>query len=481
MTGAGERPLVWFRSDLRVADNPALHAACSAAQRGVVGVISICAKQWREHDWADVKVEFLLRNLAALAEELQRLNIPLRINEAPTFDEVPAALLRLAEDLESTALYFNKEYEVNEAGRDEAVRDLIERSGRKVHAYDDQTILPPDFLRTSDGKFYKVFTPFRRAWLAAVDAQGPAAPLAAPRKQPALVCRGDRLPKYVDGFDLTNGKAYLWPAGEQHALRQLERFVAHSISAYKSKRDEPAADSTSKLSPYLTLGVISPRTCLEAALAANRGRLAAGRVGPSTWINELIWREFYRHVLVGFRRVSMQRAFVEATDELPWRSDEEQFEAWCTGRTGFPIVDAGMRQLLETGWMHNRVRMITAMFLTKDLFIDWRWGERWFMRHLIDGDLANNNGGWQWSASTGTDAAPYFRVFNPYSQSRKFDPAGDYIRRFVPELAEVAAAALHDPKKFPAQERAGRGYPAPLCDHAPARKYAIEAFQRLKK
>ena len=236
----------------------------------------------------------------------------------------------------------------------------------------------------------------------------------------------------------------------------------------------PAVDGTSTLSPYLAAGVLSPRQCLRAAVEANRGRAGSGKMGVTTWISELIWREFYRHIVIGFPRVGMNRPFRLETDRLPWRYDEGQFQAWCAGRTGVPIVDAGMRQLAETGWMHNRVRMITAMFLAKDLFIDWRWGERHFMRHLVDGDFASNNGGWQWSASTGTDAAPYFRIFNPFRQSRRFDPKGDYLRRFVPELASVSAGEIHEPHRNVSLRT---DYPTPIVDHANARKQAIEAFR----
>jgi len=222
--------------------------------------------------------------------------------------------------------------------------------------------------------------------------------------------------------------------------------------------------------------VISPHDCLRAAIKANGGKLRNGKNGLDTWISELIWREFYRHILVGYPRVSMSQPFKAATRKIKWNSNDEHLAAWKEGRTGFPIVDAGMRQLQAEGWMHNRVRMITAMFLTKDLFMDWRLGEQHFMRHLIDGDLASNNGGWQWSASTGTDAAPYFRIFNPTSQSTKADPDGDYIRRYVAELSEVTGKAIHDP---PADLREKLGYPLPLVDHKKARQAAIEAFKGL--
>ena len=249
------------------------------------------------------------------------------------------------------------------------------------------------------------------------------------------------------------------------------------IDAYGNARDFPALNGTSALSPYLACGAISPRQCLAAATAADGQRLQAGRAGPTAWITELIWREFYRHVLVGFPRVCRNRAFKVQTDRIRWRRDEDDFGSWCAGRTGVPIVDAAMRQLLETGWMHNRLRMVVAMYLTKDLFIDWRQGERFFMTHLVDGDFASNNGGWQWAASTGTDAAPYFRIFNPISQSRRFDPDGTFIHRYCPELADLGGRAIHDPAALPPPARGAIDYPDPIVDHTRARARVMAAFR----
>ncbi len=473
------RPLVWFRSDLRVDDNAALSESSRAADCGIVGVFTLCPRQWQVHDWADVRVEFLLRSLACLSERLKKLRVPLRIVETPTFAEAPAALLALGRQLRCDALYFNREYEVNESRRDAAVAQAFESAGLAVHRFDDTVIIPPDMLRTTDSRFYSVFTPFKRAWLACLEEAALDTLPARPRAQREWACTPDTVPERVTGFDLDRGLPDLWPAGEGLALKRLAEFVAQRITRYMQVRDHPGGDGTSRLSPYLTHGVLSPRRCLVEARDANAGRLDGGRAGPATWVNELIWREFYRHVVVGFPQVSMNRAFRVETEKLRWRESDRDLAAWCAGRTGYPIVDAGMRELAETGWMHNRVRMIAAMFLSKQLLLDWRLGERHFMQHLVDGDLASNNGGWQWSASTGTDAAPYFRIFNPFLQSRRFDPDGAYIRRYVPELRSVAAAALHDPKALSDQDRARLNYPPLLCDHAAARKRAIAAFQLL--
>ena len=234
------------------------------------------------------------------------------------------------------------------------------------------------------------------------------------------------------------------------------------------------------LSPDLACSAISPRQCLHAAMQANHGRRTHGRKGPVSWIRQLIWREFYRHVMVGCPRVCRFKAFRRDTDELPWTHDDAEFARWCEGRTGVPILDAAMRQLTTIGWMHNRLRMIVAMYLAKDLFVDWRRGERFFMNHLVDGDLAQNNGGRQWAASAGADAAPYFRILSPSSQSERFDPDGAFIHRYVPELADIPARDLHDPSRIAPLVRRNRNYPEPMVDHKVARERAIAWVKELR-
>jgi deoxyribodipyrimidine photo-lyase len=471
------RPLVWFRADLRVHDNPALYHASQAADRGVIAVFNLCPKQWCEHDWGSMKVNFVLKNLAALAEALTKFNIPLCTIRTATFADTPAALLRFAERHQCDTLYFNREYEVNETRRDQAVTALFEQNGRDVVSFADQTVIEPGRVIKADGGCYTVFTPFKRKWFEVLDRSGGSAVLPAPKRQPELATDPGTVPATIAGFAKSD-RQDLWRAGEKHARQRLRRFLEHRIADYGQARDVPARNGTSTLSPYLASGVISPRYCLQQALDARRSVARPVRESVTTWINELVWREFYRHILVAFPRVSMSKPFLPAGERIQWRNDERQFQAWCEGRTGVPIVDAGMRQLAQTGWMHNRVRMIVAMFLSKDLLIDWRWGERHFMRHLVDGDLASNNGGWQWSSSTGTDAALYFRIFNPYTQSRRFDADGRYIRKFVPELASVKGRAIHAPHAD--STLAGVDYPPPIVDHTAARKLALQRYTTLR-
>ncbi|MFX8624819.1 FAD-binding domain-containing protein, partial [Acinetobacter baumannii] len=269
----------------------------------------------------------------------------------------------------------------------------------------------------------------------------------------------------------------LWPVGESYALEQLDQFVEDSVSHYKVERDFPHVHGTSKLSPYLNIGILSVRQCLQALFRNQHGNFHLDNEGQQTWLDELIWREFYQHILFDFPYVSKHLPFKKGTQKIKWNHNPEQLKAWQTGQTGIPIVDAGMRQLLQTGWMHNRVRMITAMFLCKNLLIDWRIGEQWFMQHLIDGDLAANNGGWQWCASTGTDAVPYFRIFNPISQSQKFDPNGDYIRKWVKELAHLDNKSIHDP--YSSKINLSLNYPKPIVDLKETRLKAIETFKHI--
>ena len=475
------RPLVWFRADLRTRDNPALSRASRDADRGVIAVFIICPGQWlEEHDLSDAKADLILRTLGTLSADLERLNIPLLILEHDRFDQTPSTLLDLARAHGCDALYFNDEYELNERERDRAVEDAFRRAGLRIYRTTDQVVYEPGSIRTGGGRFYSVYSPFKRAWIARYKEQGARAEAPAARAQPEPPCPPDPIPDAVRGFDRSPALAELWPAGEKHAWKSLSTFCSGRLDAYKAERDLPGIEATSRLSPYLGVGSVSALQCLNAALAANDHRIDAGSKGAVHWISELLWREFYRHILVGFPRVCRRQPFRLETRRIRWKENSEHLEAWKQGRTGVPIVDAAMRQLLETGWMHNRLRMIAAMYLTKDLFLDWRLGEKHFARRLIDHDLANNNGGWQWSASTGVDAAPYFRIFNPYSQSKKCDPDGSFIRRFVPELRDVPAPEIHEPSAAPALLRARLDYPEPLVDHAQARAHAIEAFKALK-
>lgn len=469
--------LLWLRSDLRAHDNTALCAAMAAGP--TVALYLITPQQWLAHDDAACKVDFWLRNLSALQQQLARLNVPLLVRHADTWQQVPAVLGEICQSLQIRAVHLNEEYGVHESRRDLACREHLAQHGVALHSHLDQLFFAPGSVLTQSGGYFQVFSQFRKVCYQRLASALPACrPL--PAAQAPLPIASDPIPREVAGF-ASPGEALrqLWPAGEDEAQQRLQRFADEQLEWYDQQRDFPATPGTSQLSAYLAAGVISPRQCLHAALTINRGEFASGNPGAVCWISELLWREFYKHILVGYPRVSMGRAFRRETEALAWRHAPEELAAWQEGRTGLPIIDAAMRQLRETGWMHNRLRMIVAMFLTKNLLIDWREGERWFMRHLIDGDLAANNGGWQWSASTGTDAAPYFRIFNPLSQSAKFDPDGRFLRHWLPELASLNKRDIHNPDALGGLFGVA-GYPRPMVDLSKSRERALAAFKNLE-
>jgi deoxyribodipyrimidine photo-lyase len=469
--------LVWFRRDLRIDDNSALFHASQQADEGLLGVYFITPKQWKEHDDADSKVSFWLKNLHLLSESLTKLNISLIVKSCDTYADVPKKILSLAKRHKCDCLFFNREYEINEARRDNAVAASCDAAGISVQRFHDRVIAPPREIATKENRFYSVFTPYRKVWdTKALDF---IEPLPKPKKQLTLDIKSSLVPGQVKGFDFSAARSDLWPAGEAEARKRLKKFATRMMS-YDEARDIPSASGTSFLSPYLAAGIISPRHCMAAALACNGGKIAGKNDGARIWISELTWRDFYTHVLVGFPRVSMHQPFKPKTESVAWRRSEQDFSAWKNGQTGYPVVDAGMRQLNRTGWMHNRLRMVTAMFLTKHLLIDWRYGERYFMQKLVDGDLAANNGGWQWSASTGTDSVPYFRIFNPFSQSKRFDPDGIFIKKMCPELKDIPAKSLHDAAKFAkAVMEFDVDYPSFIVDYKAGRERALAAFKSI--
>ena len=464
--------LIWFRNDLRVGDNPALHRA--ARDGATIDAVYIdCPGQWRAHDRAIMQQVFVRRCVESLGSDLALLGIPLHVRNVDTFADLPACLRALAEELEVENVFCNREPGVNEARRDQAVADALTVP---LHGFDSHCLIAPGAITTGNGEMYKVFTPFARAWLARLGERGYEL-LPAPAARGSALARPSfswpELGQEIDRAAIDEA----WPPGEAAALARLNHFCAHELPDYDKNRDFPALAGTSCLSPYLAAGVLSPGQCV-ASLEQHLGYLPLSRGERGfAWLNELIWREFYRHLMVAHPRLSMHRAFNLETEGLRWRNDPQQFERWCRGHTGYPIVDAAMRCLNRSGWMHNRLRMICASFLTKDLHIDWRWGERYFMSRLIDGDLAANNGGWQWSAGTGADAAPYFRIFNPLTQSEKFDRQGKFIRHWLPELNGVPDSDVHAPRAWLDRHEPQNHYPPPMVDHKQARDYTLRMFR----
>lgn len=495
-SGRAHRSLVWFRSDLRCKDNRALSQALSytGTPDGVLAVYIVSKDEWIRHDWGAVKVDFIRRNLKVLQESLEKqFNLPFLILEIDSFAQVPDELAKFALEKDVSVVWFNNEPEWDESRRDEEVEKRLSESNIHCRRFEEQCIVNPGLVLTKESKPYSVFTPFKNTWLAYIEFN-PIILESDPIKQEPLEIKScdvdkvfERLPKELQFQDveLKERISELWPAGEVEAHKRLDDFAKLRIRNYKESRDFPYLNNgTSSLSPYLAIGVISARTCFLRAKSENHGKISSGSEGICVWISELCWRDFYRHILNHFPRVARGKPFKIESDKVEWRypkvdaKAKEDFDRWCRGFTGFPIVDAAMRQLNSTGWMHNRLRMIVSSFLTKDLLIDWRHGEKYFMQRLIDGDFASNNGGWQWSASTGTDSQPYFRIFNPKSQSERFDPNGEFIRKWVPELKSLPTETLHEPiGKLDVNKLKGLGYCGPMVDHAKARIKTIEAFK----
>lgn len=489
------RGLMWFREDLRVEDNSALYSACQECRQSVFAFYLFDLDAWRAHDVAHCRIEFILRNLTELQKSLAKHHIPLFIFSIAESKNIPKFIVELAEILQCEKLFFNAQYEFDEERRDRAVVNLFESYGKTVLQFTDQVIFGPGEILTHSGYPYTVFTPYKKAFIAEWVKRRGVLPLPKLKSHFSNISQQSvwpmqwqqqginfypHVPKKLPGI-ASEIPADYWPGGEKVAHSRLQQFIETKIIHYRQTRDFPAMQGTSIISPYLANGVLSSRQCFAAALAANHHHLDYGQADILCWLSELIWREFYKQILWAFPRVSKNQPFKAETAQIKWNQDLEIFQAWCKGQTGYPIVDAAMRQLNQTGWMHNRLRMIVAMFLTKDCFLPWWWGEKYFMQHLVDGDLAANNGGWQWSASTGTDAAPYFRIFNPCLQSAKFDPEGEFIYRYCPELTKVPLKILHDPWLWPVNLRAQLNYPFPIIDRHQSKERVLAAFKQLVK
>lgn len=457
------RAVHWFRNDLRLEDNAALAVAAVADE--IIPLFVLDPYLLAAAPRACRRTNFLLESLRELSRELSARGCPLVVRSGDPAVEVP----RLVDEVRADLLTFNRDYSPYARRRDLAVGAAAARAGARVAAHKDRVIFESEEVRTRTGGGFKVYSPFRRAWRTCLDTE-PFGPSRRPKLGRGVEgVRSDRLPDLtpVDGETIVRG-------GAAAAERRLAKFAEEGLATYHARRDLPAADGTSLLSAHLRFGTISIRACVRAALDAESNPRSTE--GAREWLAQLVWREFYLALLAEHPRV-LSGAFRREYDAVQWNDDPPAFEAWCAGRTGYPFVDAGMRQLVRTGWMHNRARMVVASFLVKDLLLDWRRGEAFFMQHLVDGEPANNNGGWQWSASTGTDAQPYFRVFNPVSQGQRFDPRGEYVRRFVPELRDVADRFVHRPWDAPEPPA---DYPPPIVDHAERRVAAIARFARAK-
>ena len=462
--------VVWFRSDLRIDDNPALTNALNRCD-AVLAIYIFSQSQWEIHNESNIKHEFLLNNLTKLQESLSTLNIPLIAFNTDSYKTLPKDLSSFAVEQKIDHVFCNNEFGLNEALRDKNSIDSLKKYNIEFSSFNDQVIYEPGFLKTGQGKPFSVFTPFKRRWVENFDMNF--LELATPSKQKkAPSIQSDlSILKFVKTH---SANIDLWPAGESAAQDKLEDFLHSKANFYNASRNSPILDGTSRISPYLALGILSPKRCILEGLKLNNYEFTSGNKGICKWIDEIIWREFYRNIMHSFPKVSQNQPFQDYTKSIRWRHSEKELEAFYEGKTGFPIVDAGIRQMLAEGWMHNRLRMVVAMFFTKNMLHDWRLGEKFFMQHLIDGDFSSNNGGWQWSSSTGTDSAPYFRIFNPITQSQNFDPDGEFIKKFIPELKDFSIANIHQPKD---DLFSSTDYPSPILDLKESRIRAIQAFK----
>jgi len=487
--------LHWFRRDLRIRDNTALFAA-AAAHDAVVAAF-VVDPRWFGNPvrTGPHQAAFWLAALVELRESLAARNIALVVR---TSADPVAALLAIAQAAKADTITFNKDYEPAQIAMDERLEHEAAKIGLKVAAFKDAVIFEEEEILTGDGGIYSVFSPYKRAYLKRLGTDAANPPFTVrglPRKLSSLVRVASEPVPTAAALGYSNVAIDI-PTGEAGGQRMLARFFAGPIDRYQDLRDFPALAGCSRLSAHLNAGTVSIRQAMQAALqraAAAGAKPPAGRTpdgkerhsakaSAEHFVSELIWREFYRMILFNFPE-TVSKPFQRKTSHITWADNPAHFEAWANARTGYPIVDAAMLQLRATGWMHNRLRMIAAMFLTKDLDTHWIKGERFFRKSLMDYDQACNVGGWQWSASTGTDAAPYFRVMNPVLQSARFDADGAFIRRYIPALAKVPVAFIHAPWRMPVEVQRASGcmigvdYPAPVVDHAVMKARAIAKFR----
>ncbi len=477
--------LVWFRNDLRIADNPALDAA---VKHGSVIPVYIHSPQ-EDGLWAPGGASkwWLHHSLTQLSECLTELGSKLIIREGNAIDE----LTSLLEETEANAVFWNRRYEPAIIARDTQIKEHLRREGIEVGSFNSHLLFEPWTVQNKSGKPFQVFTPFWKSCLANASTDKLCDTAPTPRKLEGPV----KWPRSLKVSDLqlkpklnwADGFGEIWEPGETGAHKQLKQFLTETIFNYSESRNFPSQVGTSRLSPHLHFGEISPGQIFAAIKAAAEKK----SVPEKAWrhwqfVTELGWREFAHHLLFHFPQTPEEPLRAEFK-RFPWHTDTEALKAWQRGQTGYPIVDAGMRELWHTGWMHNRVRMIAASFLVKDLLLPWQEGAKWFWDTLVDADLANNTLGWQWSAGCGADAAPFFRIFNPVTQGEQFDPKGEYVRRWIPEIARLPDRWLHAPWQAPAEVlkssgiKFGKSYPEPIVQHGIAREVALEAFQKLKK
>lgn len=469
--------IVWFRRDLRIADNPALAAA---AERGVP-VLPLFILDERDLP-GKASAWWLHGSLSGLSEALRKRGANLVLRRGRPEEELPA----LVKETGAVSVFWNRCYEPAAMERDKFLKSSLVEAGIEVESFAASLLAEPWQVKTKTGDPYKVFTPFWKALSASAPFGAPLAPMRKLERgyDPVSDELGDWYLR-PSSPDWAGGMRECWTPGEKGAHERLRHFLENAAGDYRDKRDLPGVEGTSRLSPHLHWGEISPRQ-IWAAFEAHRGGNPSAEKSLDTFLSEIAWRDFAYHLIFHWPSIADEN-WKPGFDAFPWSDDDEAFRKWTAGKTGYPIVDAGMRELWQTGWMHNRVRMIAASFLLKDLLIHWKRGAGWFEDTLVDADLAVNRASWQWVAGSGADAAPYFRIFNPVLQGEKFDPEGDYVRRYVPELSGLDTKYIHKPWEAPPAKLEAAGivlgdsYPRPIVDHREARQRALDAYEAVKR
>ncbi|KAF2010645.1 hypothetical protein BU24DRAFT_400141 [Aaosphaeria arxii CBS 175.79] len=491
----GEAVIHWFKRDLRTRDNTGLSLASKRAKEigvGVIGVWILSPQDWEAHLVSPAKCDFELRSLAVLKKDLEDLDIPLYIEVVEERQQLPARLVELAENWGVKDFFCNIEYEVDELRREQKLVKMMLGKGIRFEPQHDDCVVTPGQLQTGAGRQYAVYSPWFRAWVAYLHAH----PDVLTERHPPERNPPDFKQKFSSLFESAIPSApssktltsemkkrleKLWPAGEHAAVDRLQHFLTEKIGKYHATRNFPSKNSTARISVHHAAGTLAGRTSVRLARDVNSTKkLDGGIEGIKGWISEVAWRDFYRHVLVHWPYICMNKPFKFEYTNIEWEYSDEHFDAWARGQTGYPIVDAAMRSLNSTAYMHNRLRMVTASFLAKHLLLDWRLGEQYFISHLIDGDFSSNSGGWGFSSSTGVDPQPYFRVFNPWLQSSKFDEDGEFIRQWIPELASISGKGIHNPYETggeAADVAKKNGYPKPIVEHRFARERCLSRYK----
>ena len=464
--------IYWFRKDLRIFDNKALTYFINNLDSIEKYLFIYIKNKDILKFYGDKRLAFLKKCLEELSVSLKEKNLSLSVLKGNSVEVFNTLLNKY----KLISVYSNKQIEPYTISRDNKISDILKESGSELLLFNDTTLFESNEIVKDDGNQYSVFTPFSKKCYSLLNENHFKDSKTFIDKLNPNNCIS------LESAELdSHTPSQILKGGRKEGLKYLRGFYNSGLNKYKSQRDFPAINGTSFLSAHLHFGTISIRECWRSALKKLKEKGESSEI--RSWMNELLWREFYYHITFHFPYV-IDGAFKPLYDNLEWNYDKTLFEKWCNGMTGFPIVDAGMRQLNKDGWVHNRVRMIVAMFLTKDLFIDWKWGEKYFAQKLVDLDFASNNGGWQWSASTGCDAQPYFRIFNPYLQSAKFDAKGEYIRKYVEELRNVPDKYIHKPDDMSEELSIQHGaseYPKPLIDHHSAKEFAISQFKKVSE